>query len=283
MKKKVLAGLIVIAAIVLVAMFAGCVEVEEAAPLPSPTPTSTTTPKSTTTPTSTTTLDFYNYTNFYNHTKSAHIPSSTPTPNFYTYTIFYKCGKSASILTSITTPTSTPTFQELIDAELKELPTGKILFNPPTEMKVGDTELVVVRITQNISEDLTKGLKGKGDPLINETKISTYMKVRLTGMNFDIDPHNGAAKIIESNKYTEWRFHVTPLKSGIQTLHLTYYVILSIPGHDDKNYEYEVGDWEINVIITPLWFLKCNLEFIVATLLAIVGLIIAVIAIRKKR
>jgi hypothetical protein len=179
--------------------------------------------------------------------------------------------------------TPTPTDQELIDKALEELPTGKILFNPPKEMKVGDTELVEVRITQNISEDLTKGLKGRGDPLINETTISTYMKVRLTGMNFDIDPQNGATQIIESDKYTEWRFHVTPLKSGIQTLRLTYYVILSIPGYDDRKKEYEVGDWEINVIVTLAWFLKCNWQFIVVTLLTMVGLIIAVIAIRKKR
>jgi hypothetical protein len=139
-----------------------------------------------------------------------------------------------------------------------------------------------VRITQNITENLTKGLEGRGDPLINETKVSTYMKVRLTGKNFNIDPQNGAAQLIESDKHTEWRFYITPLKSGIQKLHLTYYVIISIPGYDDKKKEYEVGDREINVIVNPVWFLKCNWKFIVGTLLTIVGLIIAVIAFRKK-
>jgi hypothetical protein len=182
------------------------------------------------------------------------------------------------------TPAATPgaTFQELIDEALKELPTGNILFNPPKEMKVGDEELVEVRITQNITENLTKGLEGRGDPLINETKVSTTMKVRLTGKNFDIAPQNGAEQIIESDKYTEWKFYVTPLKPGIQTLHLTYYVIISIPGYDGKGKEYEVGDREINVIVNPARFLKSNWQFIVATLLTIVGLIIAVIAIRKK-
>ena len=194
--------------------------------------------------------------------------------------------------TPAATPTATPgampaatpgaTFQELIDEALKELPTGNILFNPPKEMKVGDEELVEVRITQNITENLTKGLEGRGDPLINETKVSTTMKVRLTGKNFDIAPQNGAEQIIESDKYTEWKFYVTPLKPGIQTLHLTYYVIISIPGYDGKGKEYEVGDQEINVIVNPARFLKSNWQFIVATLLTIVGLIIAVIAIRKK-
>ena len=178
--------------------------------------------------------------------------------------------------------TPTVTFQELIDEALRELPTGNILFNPPKEMEVGDMELVEVRITQNITENLTEGLEGRGDPLINETKVSTSMIVRLTGKNFKIDPQNGAEQLIESDKYTEWRFYVTPSKSGIQTLHLTYYVIISIPGYDDKKKEYEVGDWEINVRVTPSGFLKRNWQFIVGTLLGIVSLIIAVIAIRKK-
>jgi hypothetical protein len=149
-------------------------------------------------------------------------------------------------------------------------------------MKLGDTELVEVRITQNITENFTKGLEGRGDPLINETKVSPTMKVRLTGENFYINPQNGEEQIIESDKHTEWQFYVTPLKSGIQTLHLTYYVIISIPGYDDKKKEYEVGNWEINVKVNPVWFLKSNWQFIVATLLTIVGLIIAVIAIQKK-
>lgn len=182
--------------------------------------------------------------------------------------------------TPIATPTAT--FQELIDEALRELPTGNILFNPPKEMEVGDKELVEVRITQNITENLTEGLEGCGDPIINETKVSTSMIVRLTGKNFEIDPQNGVEQIIESDKYTEWRFYVTPSKSGIQTLHLTYYVIISIPGYDDKKKEYEVGDWEINVKVTPSGFLKRNWQFIVGTLLGIVSLIIAVIAIRKK-
>ena len=187
--------------------------------------------------------------------------------------------------TPAATPTATPppTLQELIDEALKELPMGNILFNPPKEMEVGGTELVEVRITQNITENLTKGLEGRGDPLINETKISATMKVRLTGKNFKIVPQSEEEQIIGSDRYTEWEFYVTPLKPGIQTLHLTYYVILSIPPYDDSKVKgYEVGYREINVVVNPARFLESHWQFIVATLLTIVGLIIAVIAIRKK-
>ena len=172
-----------------------------------------------------------------------------------------------------------PTYHDLIDKALKELPIGKILFNPPEKMKVGDTELVEVRITQNITEDLTKGLEGRGKAKIKETEVSSYMKVRLTGSAFKIVPEISEPQIIESDKYTEWQFHVTPLKSGIQTLHLIYYVIISIAGYDDKQKAYKVGDWKVNVKVNPMYFLKCYWQFIVGTLIAIVTLIIAIIAI----
>ena len=246
MKRKTLAGLIAIVAVVVVAMFAVCVEEEvpvvpkptrPLTPAPTPSPTPTPTPQPTLTPT----------------------PTPKPTP----------------------TLTLTPP-QESIDEILKKLPMGRVLFNPPKEMKVGEMELVEVRITQNITENLTKGLEGHGEPQIKETKVSTYMKVRLTGRNFDIDPKNGVPQIIESDKYTPWEFHVTPLKSGIQTLKLTYYVIIRIQGADRQK-EYKVGDWEVNVKVTPMGLLKCYWQFIVGTLIAIVALIISIIGIRKKR
>jgi len=181
---------------------------------------------------------------------------------------------------AIPTPTTPP--QESIDEILKKLPMGKVLFNPPKEMKVGETELVEVRITQNITENLTKELEGHEEPEIRETKVSPYMKVRLAGINFDIDPQNGAEQIIERDKYTHWEFHVTPLKSGLQTLKLTYYVIIPFQGADRQK-EYEVGDWEVSVNVTPMGLLKCYWQFIVGTLIAIVALIISIIGIRKKR
>ena len=120
------------------------------------------------------------------------IPAATPTETPVRPT-------EIPVETPIATPAETPTatFQELIDEALRELPTGNILFNPPKEMEVGDMELVEVRITQNITENLTEGLEGRGDPLINETKVSTSMIVRLTGKNFKIDPQNGAEQLIE--------------------------------------------------------------------------------------
>ena len=177
----------------------------------------------------------------------------------------------------VTTPT--PTYQESIDKALKELPIGQALFNTPPKMKVGVQELLTVRITQNMTEDLRKGLKKLGESHIEKIKVGKYMKVRLTGSAFKIDPEISEPQIIESDKYTVWQFYVTPLKSGIQTLHLFYYVIISIADYSDKQKAYKVGDRKVNVKVNPMYFLKCYWQFIVGTLIAIVALIITIIGI----
>ncbi|MBE9593312.1 MAG: hypothetical protein IMF19_07505, partial [Proteobacteria bacterium] len=127
-----------------------------------------------------------------------------------------------------------------------------------------------------------KGLEGPGEPQIKETTVSTYMKVRLTGSGFKIVPEISEAQMIESDKHTHWEFHVTPLKSGIQTLRLTYFVIISAQG-TDRQKEYEVGDWGVSVKVTPMGLLKSYWQFVVGTLIAIVALIISIIGIRKKK
>lgn len=126
------------------------------------------------------------------------------------------------------TPPPAHLSQKYVDEIIENLPLGKILCNPPEEMRVGETELVEVRITQNMTEDLTRELEGRGVPRIEteKIKVSTEMEVYLTGDNFDIKLRPDIRRLIlGSDKYTCWKFKVTPLTSGIQTLDLTVYAI----------------------------------------------------------
>ncbi|MGB8218080.1 MAG: PGF-pre-PGF domain-containing protein, partial [Candidatus Methanoperedens sp.] len=47
-------------------------------------------------------------------------------------------------------PTATPSFSEIVDNELRNLPIGPALFNTPQEMKVGETDRITVRIAKTI-------------------------------------------------------------------------------------------------------------------------------------
>jgi len=54
-------------------------------------------------------------------------------------------------------------------------------------MRVGVSEGVEVRISKNITDDLSIGLKGRGEPQIEIIEVGDFMSVDLTGDNFDIE------------------------------------------------------------------------------------------------
>ena len=150
-------------------------------------------------------------------------------------------------------------------------------------MKVGVKERVEVRLTQNITENLTEGLIGSGVPQIEEIDVGTFMKVRLTGDNFDIKPLSSEEQVVRPVRFTEWSWDVTPLKSGIQELHLTVTVRVLIPGQDEQKIDWDVMDKRISVKVNPSYTIKRFIEsywqWIAGTIITIV---IAAIGIRKK-
>ncbi|MCE7740172.1 MAG: hypothetical protein GPJ50_12420 [Candidatus Heimdallarchaeota archaeon] len=186
------------------------------------------------------------------------------------------------------TPEPTPTYQELIAKAVEELAMGQILFNPPQKMKVGVKKLVEVRLTQNTTEEMTeelrKGLKGRGGPQIEKIEVGTCMNVSLTGDNFDINPLSSEEQVIRPEGFTEWSWNVKPVESGTQVLHLKVTARLLIPGQAEQELDCEVMHKNISVDVNPAYSIKCFIEshwmWIVGTIITIV---IAAIGIRKKR
>ena len=141
----------------------------------------------------------------------------------------------------------------VLEAEIKKLVPGQVLFNAPEEMKVGIKERVEVRIAKNFPGDLTKGLKGKGIPETVEIKVNTLMSVRLRGENFYIKTLSPEGQLVVDAEFTEWDYDVTPLKSGAQELSLTVTVRIKVPDYDEQERANPVYDKLIQVKPNP-WF-----------------------------
>ena len=183
-----------------------------------------------------------------------------------------------------------PDLSKVIDDEIKKLSSGLILFNPPQEMKVGVKERVEARITKTITEDLSKGLKGRGLPQIEEIKVNTLMGVRLNGdkVNFDIKALSHEEQIVTGDGFTQWDWDVTPLKSGIQRLLLSVTIRIKIPNYyGEERKDYPVFERPIKVKVNPIYslknFIKSYWQWIVSTIIGsgIIGWIIK--RILKKR
>ena len=101
-----------------------------------------------------------------------------------------------------------------IRKELDNYALGQILFNPPKDMRVGRFERIEVRITQKLDIDLAKNLKGKGIPETIFEKVAPFMRVKLSGDDFEIKALNEEGQIVPDDGFTEWAWDVLPLKSG---------------------------------------------------------------------
>jgi len=168
-------------------------------------------------------------------------------------------------------PPAPPHLSEIVEDELKKLSPGRILFNPAQEMKVGVTERVEVRIAKTITEDLTVGLRGRGIPQIEEIRVGTFMKVHLTGDNFECRALSHEEQIVAGEGFTQWDWDVTPLKSGIQSLLLTVTVRIKIPNYGEERKDYPVFERWIKVKVNRIYSIK---KFIMSYWQWILGTII---------
>ena len=157
---------------------------------------------------------------------------------------------------------------------------GRIVYNIPDSMTVGKTFEVFARISQSkdtvtITENLT------GEVRTSVIAVSEVMEVELIDpgpegdKNFDLTKNNDGRQIVdEGETYTEWRWDVTPKKSGNKTLKIvvsvirgsekkqTVYVdeviVNSNVKHETKNFFEKYWQWMMTTIVIPfvVWLFK---------------------------
>jgi hypothetical protein len=160
---------------------------------------------------------------------------------------------------------------EIVARELAQLETGRILYNPPDEMRVAETERVEARITRDMGIPLNEGLSGSGTPREEEIPVTTFMTVRLTGNNFDILPLSSNEQVVAGDLPTSWAWDVTPRASGEQRLMLIVTARVKLAGYPDEQKDLTVIERPIAVQVNPVYsaraFVSENREWIVSAVL----------------
>lgn len=146
----------------------------------------------------------------------------------------------------------------LIENEVNKLRNGRILYNIPEYMKVGQTEIIEVRIEKSTTDVFVKNLQGSGNYEIGDIKTAPLMKVKLIceGNKLQVVEVSDAEQIVIDNHYTQWVWDITPLKSGQAFISLIVSFKLSIPNQVDKYQDYVLFNKQINVKINPLFSLS---------------------------
>jgi hypothetical protein len=160
------------------------------------------------------------------------------------------------------------------------LPKGKLVYNPPPEMKLGTRERIEVRIARDLTKDLTKGLKSRGKPQEEEIKVGPKMTVHLEGNDaFNIKKLFANESRAMVGDYTQWEWDVTPLKTGIQKLMLFINAKIELPKYQTNWIDFPVLEREIRIQVDYSYkiknFLEVQWQWIIGTIIALSGAIIA--------
>jgi len=139
--------------------------------------------------------------------------------------------ETAAVVTS-TGPPANPDaslFDE-IDRRFAELSPGEIVFTAPDRMRVADTSEVDLRIAaKNHSSGILEGLTEGVTSTAAQEHITPVMEAHLDGgSGLDIASVGKDSQSVAGGGFAEWRWNVTPKRSGSQRLtvsiiaHLTY-------------------------------------------------------------
>jgi hypothetical protein len=143
----------------------------------------------------------------------------------------------------------------VVQQELERLASGRIVYNPPAEMTVDQTERVEVRISMDTAAPLTTGLKGSGEPVVESIPVGYFMRVRLVGEAFDIVALSSDEQIVPAQGFTEWAWDVTPTESGTRNLCLVVTALVKAPDAEGEK-DLPIIERRIRVHVNPGFMLS---------------------------
>src|SRR5579864_8866015 len=208
--------------------------------------------------------------------KTSRSTSPKPTPAFLEHKHKALAMKRPPLQTAASPPP--PDASGIIDTQLKKLAPGRILYNPPKEMKVGVKDRIEVRLSKNQLQDLTQGLQGAGAPKIENLPVGDFMKVRLTGDGFEIAALDSDEQLVADDGFTQWCYDVTPLHSGDRILSLIVTVRIVVPGAPEAVRDYAPFTRTIHVQVNPMYstarFVEGNWQWLAGTLVIPLALLL---------
>jgi len=192
--------------------------------------------------------------------------------------------KAASLEPAFSEEEPPSLIQRELDSAIRELTLGQIEYNPPLKMKQYREERIEVRISQSLNEDLTRGLKGRGIPNIENIPVSSSMKATLSGDDFKIRAYSETVQPVLSAGFTQWEWSVTPQRVGKKTLHLSIAAVFKTK-YGEMAKSYPVMDKTIIVAVSfpPLETILKYVGIIIGIIGGLIGIIKALKAIKRKR
>jgi CHAT domain-containing protein len=181
-------------------------------------------------------------------------------------------------------PSQPVVYDDLVRSAFAELvQPGRLLFNPPDQMQLGQTERVEVRLTRTLELDaeLLEHLRGPGKPQVEEIPTAPLMAVTLKGDGFRITAYSDEEQSVTQDGITTWEFDVRALKRGQQRLVMCVSLRIPVPGQPLEHKSIPVREATIDVQVGApalvAHFVSGNWQWFIGTAIAIATVLIAVL------
>jgi hypothetical protein len=175
------------------------------------------------------------------------------------------------------------TYDDLLDsAEAELVKPGRLLFNPPNRMQLGQTLRVEVRLTRTLTLDkeLLEGLRGPGQAQMEEIRTAPLMAVTLESDGFQIRSYSDEEQSVTQKEITTWEFDIRAVKRGSQQLHMRVSLRVPVQGQPIVRKSIPVRDATIEVQVGApallAHFVSSNWQWIIGTTVAIGAVVVAI-------
>jgi len=160
---------------------------------------------------------------------------------------------------------------------------GRLLFNPPNQMRLGQTERVEVRLTRTLTLDaeLLEHLHGRGEPQLEEIPTAPLMAVTLKGDGFRISAYSDEEQIVTHEGLTMWEYDIRALKRGQQRLVTCVSLRIPVAGQPFEHKSIPVREATIDVQVGApalvAYLVVGNWQWFIGTAIAIAAVLVAVL------
>jgi hypothetical protein len=152
---------------------------------------------------------------------------------------------------------------------------GRLMFNPPTEMRQGQTQRLEVGVSgsRQLDEELRRDLRGRGIVHYEDISTSPFMTVLLRGDGFSVTPLSPAEQLVAP--VARWEYDVTPNRSGNRKLQLCVSLRIAMPTMPPEQVAVPVFERQIHVHVDPVYatryFTTQHWQWLVGTFVGLAG------------
>lgn len=147
-----------------------------------------------------------------------------------------------------------PDLSRAIEKSMRKLASGRIMFDAPMRMEVGESYAVEAVVSYKFLKDLSGNLNAAGSSGNTGLTVSRNLSLHLRGPGFDVSPVHDTAgreqqfpiddvedtKTLAEDSTAKWIWNVVPLKSGFRSLSLNVEITV-----EDAQYNQMINEYQI--------------------------------------